>query len=78
MQKHMLRSPELLIQKKPADNSSGFPRIGDAAWIKNSKDLQESKAKAPYSVSQNGSIPLLVSMKTAMGQMINISTKAAF
>lgn len=78
MQKHMLRSPELLIQKKSADNSSGFPRIRDAERIKNSRDLQESKAKAPYSVSQNGSIPFLISMKTVMGQMINISTKAAF
>ena len=34
MQKHMLRSPELLMQKKSADNSSGLSRIRDAAWIK--------------------------------------------
>lgn len=48
------------------------------AWIKNSRDLQESKAKAPYLGSQNCSIPFLISMETVMGQMIHISTKAAF
>lgn len=78
MQKHMLRSPELLIQKKSVDNSSGFPRIREAVWIQTSRNLQESKAKAPYSASQNGSIPFLISMETVMGQVINISTKAAF
>lgn len=75
----LLLNAEAHAQKpRTADNSSALPRIRDAAWIKNSRDLQGSKAKAPYSVSQNGSIPFLKSIKMVMGQMINITTKAAF
>lgn len=75
MQKHMLGSSKLLIQKSLLAIVLASQECRDA-WIKSSKDLQESKA--PYPGSQNGSIPFLISMETVMGQMIHISTKAAF
>lgn len=77
MQKHMLGSSKLLIQKSLLTIALASQECRDA-WIKSSRDLQESKAKAPYSGSQNGSIPFLISMETVTGQMIHISTKAAF
>lgn len=77
MQQHMLGSSKLLIQKSLLTIALASQECRDA-WIKNSRDLQVSKAKAPFSGSQNGSIPFLISMETVMGQMIHISTNAAF
>lgn len=77
MQKHMLGSSKLLIQKRLLTIALASQECRDAR-IKNSRDLQESKGKAPSSGSQNGSIPFLICMETVMGQMIHISTKAAF
>lgn len=77
MQKHMLGSSKLLIQKSLLTIALASQECKDA-WIKSSKDLQESKAKAPYSGSQNGSILSLISMETIMGQMIHISTRQPF
>lgn len=58
MQKHMLRKPRTAYSAKAFHNSAGSPRIGDAAGIQTSRDLQGSKAKAPNLLSQNGSFPL--------------------
>jgi len=53
----MLRSPELLIQKKSADNSSGLSGIRDAAWIKNSRDLQGSRQRHPIQLAKMLAFP---------------------